>query len=133
MNAYAVNAGVATRGNFAGGTTMTDLDIRDVARCSCLRWRRITRRVTRIYDHLLEPVGLTVNQFGLLARLYGANLRQEILPIGSLAERMGMDATSLNRCLKPLEVQGFVSSATDLADRGLMGKGAGGTQFESHL
>ena len=82
---------------------MTDIDIRAIAQCSCLRLRRTTRRVTQIYDRLLEPAGLTVNQFGLLARLYGANLRREILPIGTLAERVGMDPTTLNRSLKPLE------------------------------
>ncbi len=96
---------------------MTDIDIRAIAQCSCLRLRRTTRRVTQIYDRLLEPAGLTVNQFGLLARLYGAKLRREILPIGTLAERVGMDPTTLNRSLKPLEAEGLVANATDPADR----------------
>jgi DNA-binding MarR family transcriptional regulator len=96
---------------------MKDFDIREVAQCSCLRLRRITRRVTQIYDRLLEPAGLTVNQFGLLARLYGARLRSEILPMGTLAERIGMDPTTLNRSLKPLEVQGFITNTADPEDR----------------
>jgi DNA-binding MarR family transcriptional regulator len=96
---------------------MTDIDIRAIAQCSCLRLRRTTRRVTQIYDRLLEPAGLTVNQFGLLARLYGAKLRREMLPIGTLAERVGMDPTTLNRSLKPLEAEGLVANATDPADR----------------
>jgi DNA-binding MarR family transcriptional regulator len=95
----------------------TDIDIREIAQCTCLRLRRTTRRVTQIYDRLLEPVGLTVNQFGLLARLYGASLRREILSIGTLAERVGMDPTTLNRSLKPLEAARLVANATDPADR----------------
>jgi DNA-binding MarR family transcriptional regulator len=98
-------------------TTMTDVDIREVAQCSCLRLRRITRRVTQIYDHHLQPVGLTVNQFGLLGRLYGARLRQELLPLSALAERQGMDPTTLNRSLKPLETAGLISNDVDLADQ----------------
>ena len=96
---------------------MADIDIRAIAQCSCLRLRRTTRRVTQIYDRLLEPAGLTVNQFGLLARLYGARLRGEILAIGTLAERVGMDPTTLNRSLKPLEAERLVANATDPADR----------------
>jgi DNA-binding MarR family transcriptional regulator len=96
---------------------MTDLDIHEVAQCSCLRLRRITRRVTQIYDHHLQPAGLTVNQFGLLARLYGARLRQELLPLSTLAERQGMDPTTLNRSLKPLETAGLISNGVDLADQ----------------
>jgi DNA-binding MarR family transcriptional regulator len=96
---------------------MADMDLKEVAQCSCLRLRRITRRTTRIYDHLLEPEGLTVNQFGLLARLYGASLRGESLSIGSLAERVGMDSTTLNRSLKPLEIHGFIANGRGLTDR----------------
>ena len=104
-------------GDSIGGTTMQDVDIREVAQCSCLRLRRITRRVTQIYDRLLEPARLTVNQFGLLARLYGARLRGEILPMGTLADRVGMDPTTLNRSLKPLESRGFIASTSDPGDR----------------
>src|SRR5262249_18462835 len=96
---------------------MKDLDIREVARCSCLRLRRITRRVTQVYDRVMEPAGLTVGQFGLLARLYRAKTRREDVPIGTLAERMGMDPTTLSRSLKPLEYLGFIDSAVNPKDR----------------
>ena len=96
---------------------MTETDVREVAQCSCLRLRRITRRVTQLYDRYLEPAGLTVNQFGLLARLYGASLRSETLAISALAERVGMDPTTLNRSLKPLESAGLVANGSDPADQ----------------
>jgi DNA-binding MarR family transcriptional regulator len=94
-----------------------DLDIREVAQCSCLRLRRITRLVTQVYDRVMEPAGLTVGQFGLLARLYGAKARREVVPIGILAERMGMDPTTLSRNLKPLEYRDFIDSSIKLEDR----------------
>ena len=96
---------------------MSEVDIREIAECTCLRLRRTTRRVTQIYDRALGPAGLTVNQFGLLARLYGAALRAESLSVGMLAERVGMDPTTVNRGLKPLEAEGLVEIAWDPADR----------------
>lgn len=96
---------------------MSELDARELAQCSCLRLRRITRRITHIYDRLLEPAGLTVNQFGLLGRLYGASQRGELLAIGALAERVGMDPTTLNRSLKPLERAGLIANTSDPNDR----------------
>ncbi len=42
-------------------------------------------------------------QFGLLANLLGASFRRpDGLSIGAIAERLGMDPTTLNRNLKPL-------------------------------
>jgi len=102
---------------FIDRTSMKDVDIRELAQCSCLRLRRITRRVTQIYDRALKPAGLTVGQFGLLGRLYGAKVRREIVPIGTLAERVGMDPTTLNRSLKPLESQRLIANSSDPNDR----------------
>lgn len=36
-------------------------EIRAIMGCTCLRMRRAARRVTQLYDHALEPAGLTVN------------------------------------------------------------------------
>jgi len=96
---------------------MSDIDIREIVQCTCLRLRRTSRRITKIYDGFLEPAGLTVNQFGLLARLYGGRLRGETLTMGMLAERVGMDPTTLNRSLKPLAAAGLVANGGDPADQ----------------
>jgi DNA-binding MarR family transcriptional regulator len=64
-----------------------------------LRLRKTARRLTQIYDEALAPTGLTVTQFGILSNLAGRG----DLSIGQLAEHMGMDPTSLNRTLKPLQ------------------------------
>jgi DNA-binding MarR family transcriptional regulator len=94
------------------------IDLARVAGCTCLRLRRATRLATRLYDQALEPAHLTINQFGLLAHLYGAReAGQGSLAIGVLAERLGTDPTTLNRNLKPLLAQGLVDDQLDPADR----------------
>jgi DNA-binding MarR family transcriptional regulator len=94
-----------------------DADLKKIMGCTCLRMRRATRRVTQVYDHALEPVGLTVNQFGLLGYLYGAShAPAPASSIGSIAEWLGMDPTTLNRNLKPLLVKGLVKNVLDPAD-----------------
>ncbi len=94
-----------------------DIDFRQIMGCTCLRMRRAARLVTQLYDHALEPAGLTINQFGLLAYLHGAALaRREPPSIGTTAEWLGMDPTTLNRNLKPLVAKGLVRSAPDPVD-----------------
>jgi DNA-binding MarR family transcriptional regulator len=93
------------------------IDIREVAHCMCLALRRAARQVTQIYDRQLEAAGLTVNQFGLLAHLHAAHTGGGALSIGTLAERIGMDPTTLNRSLKPLQELKLVATATDPRDR----------------
>jgi DNA-binding MarR family transcriptional regulator len=86
-----------------------DRNLQEAMGCTCLRIRRAARQFTHIYDHALEPAGLTVMQFGLLANLFGASLRRsEISSIGAIAEWLGMDPTTLNRNLKPLKARGLV-------------------------
>jgi DNA-binding MarR family transcriptional regulator len=98
---------------------MTDpIDIQAIVGCTCLRARRATRRLTQIYDDALEPVHLTVNQFGVLSYLYGSTLAgNDHLAVGVLADRVGKHPSTLNRDLKPLEASGFVASVNDPTDR----------------
>jgi DNA-binding MarR family transcriptional regulator len=94
------------------------IDLNEVANCMCLRARRVTRRLTHIYDTALEPIHLTANQFGVLSFLYGSTLGgRDHVSIGALAERVGKHPTTLNRDLKPLEVLGLVASVENPADR----------------
>ena len=81
--------------------------------CTCMRLRKASRRVSQIYDRSLEPLGLTVTQFGLLGNLD----RLDGISIGDLAGRLVMDPTTLTRNLRPLERQGFVVFAPDPNDR----------------
>jgi DNA-binding MarR family transcriptional regulator len=92
--------------------------LREVMGCTCLRIRRASRRITAVYDQALAPTGITINQFGLLANLYGVELsRSGGLSVGAIAERLGADPTTLNRTLKPLTARGLVKDSSDPGDR----------------
>src|SRR2546430_7458823 len=81
--------------------------------CTCLRLRKAARRVTQIYDGHVEPFGLTITQFGLLAHLRVL----DGIGIGALAEKLVMDPTTLTRNLRPLARRGLVAMEPDPGDR----------------
>lgn len=75
-----------------------------VTGCTCSRLRRLTRRVTAVYDHALAAVGLRLTQFSLLGHLRGL----AGLAMTDLAGRLDMDRTTLTRNLAPLIAAGWV-------------------------
>ena len=79
--------------------------------CTCMRLRKVSRRVSQIYDHSLEAAGMTVTQYGVLGHI----ARFDGIGIGALAEKLGMDPTTLTRNLRPLERQGFVDDEAGCA------------------
>lgn len=81
--------------------------------CTCAKLRRLTRRVTAVYDRVMAPMGMTVTQYSLLSqlrRLDGQSLSQ-------IAAQLDMERSSLTRTLKPLldvayvEVRGSTTDA----------------------
>lgn len=72
--------------------------------CTCSRLRKLTRRITSIYDRHLAPDAMTISQYALLSKIDRrgaiANLR--------LAEEMGMDRSTLSRNIKPLMAGGWI-------------------------
>ena len=78
-----------------------------------MRFRKAARRVSQIYDRFLEPHGLTITQFGLLAHVR----RLDGISIGALAAELVMDPTTLTRNLRPLEQRGLVASKPCKQDR----------------
>jgi DNA-binding MarR family transcriptional regulator len=91
------------------------LSTRDLRNCTCSRLRRAGRHVTQLYDQALEPAGLTIGQFGLLAYLETAG--SSGIAIGTLANARGMDPTTLTRNLKPLVAGGLIVDAREPRDR----------------
>jgi len=81
------------------------------ADCSCFNLRRAARRVTQVYDHALAPSGLKATQFSLLAVLGGVDAGEGIAMM-RLAEKLGMDRTTLTRNLGVLEREGLVTVRT---------------------
>lgn len=86
-----------------------------VSGCTCARLRRLTRRMTALYDRELAPTGLRLTQYSLLATLR-REAREGGVPVTDLASAMDMDRTTLTRNLRPLLEQGLVQLGTDPED-----------------
>jgi DNA-binding MarR family transcriptional regulator len=72
--------------------------------CTCSKLRRLTRRVTAVYDRALAAAGMRVTQYSLLACLRGSHG----IPMSQLAEALDLDRTTLTRNLKALLESGWV-------------------------
>jgi DNA-binding MarR family transcriptional regulator len=81
--------------------------------CLCLHVQRAARALARRFDEVLRPLDLTHGQFSLLTSLN----RPEPPTIGSVAELLAMDRTTLTANLKPLERRGLVKVAVDKSDK----------------
>jgi DNA-binding MarR family transcriptional regulator len=81
--------------------------------CNCGALRQAARRVTKLYDDALAPIGLGVNQFSILVRLnlVGPSTIQD------LARLLVMDRSTLGHLLRPLEKRGFVTLEVSKQDR----------------
>ena len=80
----------------------------DLPACTCGQLRRLTRRITGIYDHALAPCGLRVTQFSLLSNL----MKLPACSLAELAQAMDMERTTLIRNLRPLAAAGWVRTQT---------------------
>lgn len=90
----------------SSGTSHDSLDPKAVLEvCLCHGIRRASRAITRTFDTALAPSGLTSGQFGILAAVAAL----QPMPVPVLRSVLAMDRTSLNRTLKPLEDNGFIS------------------------
>lgn len=89
----------------------TTLQVRDA--CLCLHLQRAARVVARRFDEVFRPLGITQGQFSLLMSLN----RPEPPTIGSVANLLAMDRTTLTANLKPLERRGLVRIKADPGDR----------------
>ncbi len=82
--------------------------------CTCAKLRRLTRRITAVYDRELAAAGLRVTQFSLLAALRsdtGGASGSGGIGLTELAERMDMDRSTLSRNLRPLFDRGWAELA----------------------
>lgn len=85
--------------------------------CTCTPLRRLTRKITLIYDQHLLPNALTITQYSLISRI------GRMGPIANLAlaADMGMDRSTLSRALKPLTAAGWIETV-DLPDEDALDK-----------
>ena len=72
--------------------------------CTCARLRKLTRRLTRIYDAHLAAQAIKVTQYSLLA-----NAARRERTVTEFAAELEMDRSTLSRNLAPLAARGWVS------------------------
>src|SRR5262245_51494947 len=78
-----------------------------VENCAGLNIRLAARRITRFLEARMYEAGLSLAQFGLMAHIAAAGDDT----IGALAERTGLDQTTLSRNLRTLERAGLCEIA----------------------
>jgi len=81
--------------------------------CHCFAVRSAARHVTQFYDQLLEPTGLRITQYSILAMLK----RLGPLTINALAKVLLTDRTTLGRNILPLERDGLIKIEQGASDR----------------
>ena len=112
--------------------TLTADAARALAVCAGLNSRLATRRITAFLEARMAGGGLTLAQFGLLAHVAAA--ADDTL--GGLAERTGLDQSTLSRNLRGLEAVGLVEIATverDLRRRAVLMTEAGARRLEAAM
>jgi DNA-binding MarR family transcriptional regulator len=83
-------------------------DAREVVRvCAGLNVRLAARRITRFLEARMQATDLSIAQFGLMTHIAAAGNDT----IGALAERSGLDQSTLSRNLRGLERAGLVEIA----------------------
>lgn len=80
--------------------------------CAGAQARLAARRITRVLDRALAPTGLGAAQLALLAQIAVA----EDDRMAALAQRAGLDPSTLSRNLRRLEADGLVEIASVEAD-----------------
>jgi len=85
---------------------MTDLEAIGKA-CFALHARMTARLLSRTYEAAMRPLGLKIPQFGILGSIgHGTTLSET-----ALAERLGLERTTLVRNLKTLADKGWIEPA----------------------
>ena len=79
-------------------------DLSECTACACFAIRRAARVITQHYDRALRPSGLRATQFTLLTMLGVGGP----LPLSRVADRLGMERTTLSRNLTPLIDAGLI-------------------------
>jgi DNA-binding MarR family transcriptional regulator len=72
--------------------------------CTCGELRKAARAITLLYDNAFKSSGLLSTQFSVIQAIYNI----DSMRISDLANKLGMDRTTLTRNLSVLERQGFI-------------------------
>jgi DNA-binding MarR family transcriptional regulator len=105
------------------------IDLSLCAQCHCLAARRTAREITRHFEAELRRHGLRATQFSILAALALAGP----MPMGELADLLGLERTTLTRSAALLERDGWVRTerSRDSRERPLVLTASGRRKLES--
>src|ERR1700722_14985414 len=80
--------------------------------CNAAAVRQAARHVTQLYDAMLAPAGIGINQYSILNKLcvLGPSSIQD------LARVLVMDRSTLGHLLRPLETRGLIRLGTSKTD-----------------
>ena len=84
----------------------TNTEFLECEACACFAVRKAARAISQTYDRHLRATGLRANQFTLLVVLMRAG---GAVPMGRLANLIGVERTTLTRNLKPLEAKRYIT------------------------
>ena len=73
--------------------------------CNCFTVRKAARQISRFYDAHLQPTGLRITQFLILASLR----EQHGTAVNGLAERLDIERTAMGKMVGFLERDGLVT------------------------
>jgi DNA-binding MarR family transcriptional regulator len=78
-----------------------------MSECACWASRLAARRITNFLEERMRGSGLSIAQFGLMAQIAAAPDDT----LGALAERIGLEQSTLSRNLRGLETAGLLEIA----------------------
>lgn len=81
--------------------------------CYCINLRRISNSITKYYDSLMEPMGISITQYSILSNIN----KYENSTTTSLANHMALDRTTLVRTLKPLFAKNLIQDVSKENER----------------
>lgn len=93
-------------------TPHSQLDLRGAAYCASFNFRRTARAVTRLFDLAFQGSGIRSTQFTILVGV----AKTQPTSIGSLADLLIIDPTTLTRSLRLLAKEGLL----DISERSAM-------------
>jgi DNA-binding MarR family transcriptional regulator len=83
------------------------------SKCYCYNLRKAARAISRRYDKALQPFDINNGQFSTL----GAISALQPVNMQDLADRLGLDRTTLNASLKPMERKKLITVLLNESDK----------------
>lgn len=80
--------------------------------CYCIALRKVSRRLTALYDEAMAPFGITISQFSQLRNI---KYRQPV-SLSELAEVLELDRSTVGRNTKILQRMGLVVAQASTED-----------------